>query len=156
MGKRGRGLGAGATILVVLLGLALSACTPIIRSHGYVPTDEVLANVIIGQDSRETVAELVGTPSSEGVATDSASYYVASRFRHYGPLAPEEIERQVLVIDFSSQGIVTNISRFGLEAGRVVVLSRRVTDDNLGDVSFLRQLLGGIGRISAADIIGSD
>ena len=72
------------------------------------------------------------------------------RQRVIGPLAPKEIDRQVVAISFSDNGVVTNVERFGLERGRVVPLSRRVTSSSVRDQSLLRQLLGNIGRFSPA------
>lgn len=139
--------------LGVALGLAV-ACTPVIRNHGFIPPPEDLARVQIGVDTRESVVELIGPPSAGGVLEGSDLYYVASQFRHFGALAPEEINREVLAVSFAPNGTVQNIERFGLEDGRVVVLSRRVTETGVRDSTFIRQLLGSIGRVTAADIVG--
>ena len=47
----------------------------------------------------------------------------------------------------------SNDSEYG--DGRIVVLSRRVTDSNLRGIGFLRQLLGNIGVISADQLFGN-
>lgn len=135
------------------LALAAAACSPIIRDHGYVPADSELETVVVGRDTRETVAEKVGRPSAAGLLNDEGWYYVQSRYRTLGPRQPEEIDRQVVAISFSPAGTVTNVQRFGLEDGRVVTLSRRVTTSNIREVSFVRQLLASFGRIRASDVI---
>ena len=63
---------------------------------------------------------------------DEAWYYVSSNFITRGARAREEFFRQVVAISFDEDGVVKNIERFGLEDGMVVVLNRRVTDDNIG------------------------
>lgn len=147
----------GLRFCVAVAGIAaLSACTPLFRNHGYMPTETELAALSVGVDTRESVVEKVGAPTSEGVLTESAYYYVSSRFRHYGPLEPVEIDRQVLAISFDAAGRVRNIERFGLAEGRVVALSRRVTDDNIPDVSFISQLIGNIGNFDPSLLIGED
>lgn len=85
---------------------------------------------------------------------ESGFYYVASQFRHYGAYAPEEISREVLAISFDANGVVSNIERFGLKDGRVITLSRRVTDDQAHDSTFVRQLLSSFGRVNAGDFLG--
>lgn len=42
--------------------LALSACVTLYRDHGYVPSEDQLAALRPGVDTRETVAEAVGKP----------------------------------------------------------------------------------------------
>jgi hypothetical protein len=56
-------------------------------------------------------------------------------------------------VTFTEDGIVENVERFGLEKGRVVALSRRVTDSNIKGVGFLRQLFGSLGKLRADQIL---
>lgn len=141
--------------LFICAGLAFAvACTPIVRNHGYIPTDADLAVISVGQDTRDTVTAAIGPPTATGVLDDQAYFYVQSRFETVGPRAPVEVDRQVLAISFNQVGTVSNIERFTLQDGRIVVLSRRVTSDNVRDSTFLRQLLGSVGRVNTQDLIG--
>ncbi len=128
--------------------VALGACSPQYKNHGYIPLQEDLDKIQIGSDTRESVAEKIGLPTSGGLLDSSGYYYVKMQKRVIGPLAAKEIDRQVLAISFSESGTVANIERFGLERGQVVPLSRRVTESSVRDQSLLRQLLGNIGRFS--------
>lgn len=140
--------------LLMALVAGLAACAPIYRNHGYVPAEDELALVEVGRDTRETVGEKIGRPSTSGLLNDDGWYYVQSRYRHFGPREPREIERQVLAITFNAAGTVENIARFGLADGKVVEISRRVTATNVKGLTLIEQLLGNFGRISAADIAG--
>ena len=138
--------------LAGIICLAMVACTTVIRNHGYVPDDVELAEVVVGVDTRETLGEKIGRPSAQGLLNDEGWFYVQSRFKHLGPRAPEEIERQVVAITFAESGVVENVARYGLEDGRVVQISRRVTETNIKGIGFVRQLLSNFGRIQAGDI----
>lgn len=138
------------------LALVLVSCSPTFRNHGYIPLDEDLQNLVVGVDTRDTVAASVGRPGVSGILDESGWYYVRSRYRNYAYRVPEEIDRQVLAISFDEQGVVSNIEQFGLERGRVVRLSRRVTTENTQGVGFLRQAFGNLGRINPGDFFGSD
>lgn len=153
MGMTGQKLRRVVACIALLM---LAACTAQYRNHGYAPSDSQLSEVLVGVDTRDTVLDVVGPPTAGGVLNDGGYFYVQSRFRFYGPTAPREVERQVVAIRFDPQGVVSNVERFGLENGRVVALSRRVTQDNVRDTTFIRQLLGSIGRFNAGDFIGSD
>lgn len=153
MSRLGSGIGR---VAVVLLVVALAACAAIYQSHGYVPRDEELAKLTVGTSTREDVARAVGRPSSTGLLTGAAWYYVGSRFKTVGPKESKEVDRQVVAVSFTEAGLVENIERFGLEKGRAVVLSRRVTDSNIKGLGFLRQLLGNIGNLNAAQILNNN
>ncbi len=141
LGRVARGLCLG----IVLLGTV--ACTPQFRDHGYVPSEDQLADIFVGVDTRETVAEVIGAPSSSGVLRESGYYYVSQRIRTLTYHAPEVIEREVVAISFDSNGVVSNVERFGLQDGNVVALSRRVTTSNVQGLNFLQQLFGNVGSL---------
>jgi outer membrane protein assembly factor BamE (lipoprotein component of BamABCDE complex) len=145
---------ARRSIAVVCLGVLMgaAACQSVYRDHGYVPDDFLLQEVTIGE-SREEVARLIGYPQTTGVLTDSAWYYVQSRWRHFGARAPEPIDRQVVAIDFTPDGRVSNIGRYTLEDGRVIILSRWVTESNIAGVSIITQLLSSVGTMRADQML---
>jgi outer membrane protein assembly factor BamE (lipoprotein component of BamABCDE complex) len=129
----------------------LVACAPVYRNHGYVPAPDELALIEVGVDTRETVTEKVGRPSTSGLLNDVGWFYVQSRYKNLGYREPQEVDRQVLAITFTENGVVENISTFGLEDGQVVQISRRVTESNIKGIGFIRQLLGSLGKIRAED-----
>lgn len=142
------------TSIVAISLTAMVGCTNMDRNHGYAPSEDELLDVIVGVDTRDTVLDLFGKPTSTGVVEGGGYYYVASRFRHFGPFEPKPIDRQLVAISFDTAGVVTNIERFTLADGKVVPLSRRVTDTNIQDTTFLRQLLGNIGNFDAGQFVG--
>ena len=141
--------------IVVLVGggMALASCAAQYRNHGYVPSEEDLAEVVIGVDTRDSVAETIGAPSSSGVLDVSGYYYIATRLRHYGPTEPKPVSRELVAISFDTAGVVSGVERFGLENGKVIPLQRRVTSSGIQDKTFLRQLLGSLGNIGPGNVI---
>ena len=132
--------------------LALSAvvsCSPVFTYHGFVPTEDDLSEIEVGLDTRSTVASIIGKPGASGILEESGWYYVRSEFEHAPIRGPQEIDRQVVAISFDDENIVSNVERFGLERGQVVVLERRVTDSNIEGVSFLGQLFGSTASASS-------
>ena len=136
-----------ATMITLTAAMVLASCAPTFHNHGESPPEEDLQEIVVGRDTRATVEETVGPPSSGGILSGGDYYYVRSRTKTFGMRETKEIERQVLAITFDSRGVVDSIERFGLENGRVVPLTRRVTASGVADVSVLRQLMGNIGSV---------
>lgn len=133
--------------------LALGACSAQFRNHGYVPPEEDLRQIVPGIDTRATVEDVVGVPSSSGMLQASDYYYISSEMRHFAWREPEVVDRQVVAISFDSQDVVSGIERYGLRDGNVVPISRRVTKTGGGDIGFIRKLFGNIGRLSGEDLL---
>ena len=133
-----------AIIASCLIGLV--ACTTQYRNHGYAPTPEELAAIKVGVDTRDSVAEAVGTPSAGGVLDEGGYYYVRSQVRHYGARKPKVVDRRLVAITFDNRGYVRNIEEFTLEDGNLVPLTRRITDNDIENPGFLRQIIGNIGN----------
>lgn len=152
----GQGFSRRGAAKLLLSGVILSiaaACAPVYNNHGYIPSEQELALLEVGVDTRETVAATVGRPSVAGLLNDVGWYYVQSRWKVSGPRQPKEEDRQVVAITFTEDGVVENIERFGLEKGKIVPISRRVTETSIKGMGILRQLFGNIGRVSADQII---
>lgn len=137
--------------LVTLLCIALAGCTARYRTHGYVPSEDELQQIVPGVDTRATVEDLVGVPSTSGTLNESGFYYIESDIRQFAWQAPEVVDREILAITFDSSGVVENIERYGLQDGQVVPLARRITRSGDGDIGFIRKLFGNIGGFNAAD-----
>ncbi len=137
----------------ILVAVVLTACSATFQNHGYIPPQKQLDAILIGVDTRDTLKASIGAPGTTGLLTDGAWYYVQSRFRNYTYNKPEEIDRQVVAVSFDRQGRVANIERFGLEDGRIVVLSRRVTESSVQGLGFLRQLFGNFGQIDVSQML---
>ncbi|MCU0900156.1 MAG: outer membrane protein assembly factor BamE [Cypionkella sp.] len=140
-------------IAILCLAFVVTACASIYRNHGYVPAEEDLAQLVVGQDTRETAAPKVGRPSASGLLNDTGWYYVQSRFEQRGAFAPREIDRQVVALTFSEQGVLQNVERFGIERGQIVPLSRRVTEPNIRGMGVLRQLFSNFGRLNVGQLL---
>ena len=136
--------------IVCLVG-GLAACTPTYRNHGYMPLQEDLQNLVVGVDTRDTVNDVIGPPSSAGMLDRGDYYYVRSRVKEVGMYRPEVIERQVLAISFAPNDTIANIETFSLADGNIVPLTRRVTDSSVVGNGFLRQILGNFGNVNPSD-----
>lgn len=139
-----------------VLVLAAAACTPIVDRHGYAPSQDELENIIVGVDTRDTLRDVIGPPSTSGVVQEDAWYYVESYHSTRGFSDKKEIQRSVVAVSFDDSGTVRNIEEFSLADGRVVTLNRRVTDDNIKGTSFLSQLLGNIGNFTAEQFLDGE
>ncbi len=128
-----------------------TACTASYQNHGYVPSEEDLASLVVGVDTRATVDDVIGAPSASGLLSGGDYYYVRSQIREYGMFKPEVVDRQVLAISFNSDDSIANIERFGLEDGHVVPLTRRVTNSSVVSNGFIRQIFGNFGNLNPAD-----
>ncbi len=143
------------SIVTITCLAVLAACSATYRFHGYAPSDDELANLLVGADTRETVEEVIGKPSSSGVLEDGNWYYVSSKVRHYTYKAPKAVERELVAVSFDDSGVLENIERFGLEDGRVIVLNRRITDQTVKGPGVIAQIISNIGNLDLADAINN-
>jgi outer membrane protein assembly factor BamE (lipoprotein component of BamABCDE complex) len=144
-----------AILGAALCGLLLGGCAATYRNHGYVPNEEDLQMIVPGVDTRATVEDVIGIPTTGGVVNEQGYYYIRTRMRTFGAKAPEITDRTILAISFDKNGVVENITEYGLQDGQVVPLARRVTRSGDGEISFIRKLFGNIGGLSAEQLLGS-
>lgn len=134
----------------------LAGCATLEDRHGYIPDAELLNDVQVGRDTKETVTRILGAPGTEGIVDDRGWYYVRSDYERFLWRAPVEVDREVLAVTFDEADRVSNIERFGLQDGQVVALERRVTDSNTQGISFLRQLFSNLGNFNPGDFFNNE
>jgi outer membrane protein assembly factor BamE (lipoprotein component of BamABCDE complex) len=143
-------------VALALSASALMACAPIVREHGYVPADDQLAEVQVGEDTRDSVAEKIGLPLTRGIESETAWYYVASTRETFGPTQPRVTSRDIVAVRFTDAGTVENIERFDETDGQVVQITARVTDPSISELGLLRRIFGNVGTPDAGDFLGAE
>ncbi|GLQ19130.1 outer membrane protein assembly factor BamE [Algimonas porphyrae] len=140
--------------------LALSACNPILRTHGYVPTADAKPQAINpNTDTKASVLASLGSPSVEGTFDEDVEedtwYYINQVRERYAYLRPQIQEQSVTMISFNADGQVTRVAEYGIEDRRIINYSNRETPTRGRELSVLEQIFGTIGRIPT-DRLGGD
>ena len=131
----------------VLVMAGLVACAPIKDVRGYVPDEEKVASVRVGADTRDTVQEKLGTPSSTAAFGDPTWYYISTEQERYAFFKPDVTKRQILAVQFSDDGKVEDLRTYGIEDGQVFAMVDRETPSRGKEMSFLQQVFGNMGAL---------
>lgn len=134
----------------ILAVAGLAACAPIRDVRGYVPDDEKVATVSLGADTRDSVQEKLGTPSSTATFGDPTWYYISTEQERYAFFKPDVTKRQILAIQFADDGKVNDIRKYGIQDGQVIALVDRETPSRGKEMTFLQQLFGNMGAMPAS------
>jgi outer membrane protein assembly factor BamE (lipoprotein component of BamABCDE complex) len=138
----------GVAITVAAAWLAAAGCAPTTQVHGYVPTPEDVSRITPGIDTFATVEETLGLPSSNGFVRDQAWYYVSSVIENYTYNPPRVIDRTIVAVVFDGDGVVQDVTRYGIEDGRVVALTTRVTETGGRELGVIEQIFGNLANLT--------
>lgn len=141
-------------ISAAFVAAALSACTPQVTVHGFVPSRAEVDSIEPGIDTILSIEDRIGRPSSSALLGDSDWYYVQTVMEQVAYRAPEVTNREVLAIGFDEDGVVADVQRYGLEDGRIINLSPRITRTGGQRRNALLALFGGLLRFDAQDLLG--
>ncbi|WP_128891863.1 outer membrane protein assembly factor BamE [Erythrobacter sp. HKB08] len=138
---------AAAAILVA--GTALTGCSSIRESRGFIQ-DSVLTDAIQpGIDNRASVEATLGRPSFTSQFGDQTWYYVSSVTGRRPFVRPRIRQHSVLAVKFDAAGNVIAADRSGID--KVVYLTPDGDETpTLGrERGFLEDLFGNIGQVGA-------
>ena len=71
-------------VLMIGLGLAVTACTPRVANRGNNPDAENLAEIKTGESNRQDVAEIIGAPTLTSSFDSKEWYYVSQLGSQHG------------------------------------------------------------------------
>ena len=146
------GLHFAATLVV---GLLLGGCAKDIEARGNLPTPEALAKLAPGEQTRQDVQGILGTPATTAAFDNETWYYISAHTTQYAFYPNHELDRTIYVVSFDNRGILSGVRKMSLEDGQPVTVASRETPTKGRDVSLLEQLLGNIGRIGNRNPGGS-
>lgn len=146
--------------IATLIGTAalLCACNPVLRTHGYIPTDTAKPQAVQAEvDSKASVLSRLGNPSVEGTFNEDLDtdtwYYINSVRERQAYLRPKTNERTITAITFDDDGNVTKVAEYGIQDGRYVNYKDRQTPTRGRELSVLEQIFGTIGRLPTDRLI---
>jgi len=125
---------------------AAAACAPVTTYSGFRPerNDVELADPQVGVDTRATVQQRFGSPSTTAVYDTTAWYYVSAVQQRIAFYSPDTTDRRIMVVRFDGD-VVSAVEKFGIERGRMVNYSNDETPTRGRELGILEQLLGNVG-----------
>jgi outer membrane protein assembly factor BamE (lipoprotein component of BamABCDE complex) len=142
----------GAALLSICISLggcqAINIASPSETiNQGYVIDEQALAATPVGS-SREQVLLSLGTPSTINTLDAQEVFYYISQTRKRSVAFQKArlVDQRVLAIYFGKDGTVANIANYGLKDGRVFDFVKRVTPTGGKDLTFIGQILSGLGK----------
>ncbi|MDA1100372.1 MAG: outer membrane protein assembly factor BamE [Proteobacteria bacterium] len=129
--------------IAVLLG-----CSPMLSSHGYIPDNELVAKLRPGVHDRDSVTSLFGSPTSIANFNGETWLYMKQESKQVAFFDEQTLVQDVLAVHFNKSGVVSDIQRFALADGKVLVLVERKTPTRGKEMTVVEQLFGNIGRFS--------
>lgn len=131
-----------------MLVIALTACAPRVDPRGNLVDAELLEELSPGDQSKDEVAELLGSPSSIANFGEETWYYISKRTETVAFFEPDVKERQVIIIKFGKDGRVSKIEKLGMQEARAVSPVERETPSSGNEIGVFQQLFGNLGRFN--------
>jgi outer membrane protein assembly factor BamE (lipoprotein component of BamABCDE complex) len=127
------------TALFALCAL-IAGCAPVVNQRGYLQDLDTEASIDTATDTKTTIQQRLGYPSTEATFTNDAWYYISSVERQVAFFHPTVESRAILAVYFDKNGKVTDLKHYTLDDGHVVAFETRQTPSRGRELTFLQQL----------------
>ncbi len=126
--------------------LVCTACSSdiFLKHNGNMPEESKVEKIAIGQ-TKESVQDILGNPSSVTGLSDDHWIYMSSTQKKVAFLRPEELDREILALTFDN-GKVSKIERFNLQDGNNIKIDADETQTANPNIGFFRKYFGGVGQ----------
>ena len=127
-------------VLIALAASLVLGCTPVINQRGYLPDPLGEASIKVGTDTKTSIQQRLGDPSTQATFGGDSWYYVSSVEKQIAFFDPKTETRAVMVVHFDKDGRVADIRHYTLKDGNVVAFETRETPAKGRELTFLQQL----------------
>ena len=144
--RASKAIGAG---MILATALAVSGCTTIKETRGYIVEPVLVQSIQPGIDNLQSVEGTLGRPTFTSQFGQTTWYYVSSTTARKPFVRPKIREHSVLAVKFDDAGNVVATDKSGLD--QVTYLSPDGAETpTLGrERGFLEDLFGNIGAVGA-------
>lgn len=135
---------------IAILTSIISACSNLymLNETGNLPKARNIEQIQIGQSTENDVLNILGSPSATNKFNGKSYIYMSSKIKTVAFYKPEEIERNVLTIEFDKNDIVRKVSRLTKKDGNEVNISLDKTPTSGKELTVWEQIIGNIGRFN--------
>lgn len=128
------------SVLCLACALLTMGCTPVVSQRGYLQDLDTEAGIDPAVDTKTTIQQRLGYPSTEATFGADAWYYISSVEKQIAFFQPTVQSRAILAVYFDKTGKVTDVKHFTLADGHVVAFETRETPSRGREMTFLQQL----------------
>jgi outer membrane protein assembly factor BamE (lipoprotein component of BamABCDE complex) len=141
-----RGLLHLSAAVAAALATATAACAPVQTYNGFRAdrNNIEIPDPQVGVDTRDTVMQRFGSPSTTAVFDQTSWYYLSAVQERVAFYSPRITDRRVMVVRFDGE-TVSGVEKYGLERGRVISYNDDVTPTRGRELGVIEQLLGNVG-----------
>ncbi len=124
----------------------LMGCSNIAATHGQVVTERQITSIKKGSDTKQTVMQKLGSPSTTGTFNENRWYYLTETTVSK-PLNPNVLtERRLIAVEFDEKDIVNNIFIKTKDDGKEVPFSSKETPTQGQSFGIMDQMLNNVGK----------
>lgn len=130
------------------IALLVTACAETVNTRGQIILPTRLAQVHVGQTTRQDVIQLLGSPSAQGTMNDNRWYYITTSIGTTS-LDPYDLKsRQVVIIDFDPKtDVVASLTEKSATDGKEVSPDEHTTPTHGQSMGIIDQLTGSLGGL---------
>ncbi len=133
-------------LLATVASVSLAACEPRVDQRGHVATPGSVEKLQPGQQTRNDVLTLLGSPSTTATFDDETWYYISQRVETTAFLAPDTKEQTVMALKFDKAGVLKDMNTYTLKDGRAIDMVDRKTPTAGKELTIIEQIFGNVGR----------
>lgn len=138
------------TALLFTCMLALSACTPIVTTHGNMLPAHKIEAVVPNVTGRADIMANWGPPTTVSPFDNNTWYYIGETDSQKGIFEHEVEKRQMVKVTFNAEDKVAEIVKIDSKAGRDVDVVDRKTPSAGKEYTAVQQFIGNLGKFNKA------
>jgi outer membrane protein assembly factor BamE (lipoprotein component of BamABCDE complex) len=137
--------------LLALVALLAGGCTAKVANRGTFLDPDKVAEIKVGQSTREDVATKLGSPTEVSTFDEKIWYYFGRTTEQMAFWDPDVVRQEAYEVRFNDEGTVVAFAKLDPTASRDVDPVTRATPTYGHDMTFMEQLVGNVSRRSSGD-----
>ena len=135
-------------VSILALCLAVSACTPMVETHGNLISESKVAKIHPAISTRAEVASIWGPPTTIAPFDPNVWYYIGETTSQKGVFEAEVIKRQTIRVTFGPDDLVEQVAALDATSGKEIAFIDRKTPTAGKEFTAFQQFIGNLGKFN--------
>jgi len=136
-------------IIITMAVMALGGCTSRKFVRGYMADEKMVSSIRAQVDTRDSVQQMLGSPSSAATFDNDNWYYYSKKSESLAFFKEDITELNIIAVRFDDEGYVTSVDNYTLDDHNNISPVGKTTQTHGRELSFIQELFGNIGRFGA-------
>ena len=141
------------TLPLFCMVFLVTSCAPIKKISGYVPLENAIQKLVVGESSKGDILLSLGEPLVSDEGPPFSLMYIQQEYETKAFFKPKVKNRVIVQLIFDNRSVLSKVNYLDDKSANSVRIEKEIVKSEGRQLTFWQQMFGNVGNFSSAQFI---